>query len=263
MSTITRANWHVSYLGGPGGGLRLGACDYAGVRVIHSAAVPFVYVDYVGNSSGPFTDNLDCKDTLQVRDVMNGFDLKASYDFGDDYLYEHVWRFHDDGQFGAAIVVHGPGEEIRGRHTYHLPFRLDLDVSGSRGDSFQKRSAAGRWSNVARESRHEPTAVPGDDDWRVVDHVSGRSARIRARAGDDAELWVLSFKRAESLSAVGGTLPGLPGSPGSVPALFSNNETVQNTDLVLWYIAHLSAFDRVAAVGPWVTLDGFPHVPSM
>ena len=83
MSSITRANWHVSYLGGPGGGLRLGACDYAGVRVIHSAAVPFVYVDYLGDSSGPFTDNLDCKDTLQVRDVMNGFDLKVSYDFGD------------------------------------------------------------------------------------------------------------------------------------------------------------------------------------
>src|SRR5439155_17041982 len=112
--------------------------------------------------------------------VMFGFDLKATYDFGDDYQYEHVWRFHEDGQFASTIVVQGPGEEIRGRHVYHLPFRFDLDVSGSSGDSFQKRGSSERWANVAKEGRTTPSRAP-DYEWRVVDPAHHRAAKLRAR----------------------------------------------------------------------------------
>jgi hypothetical protein len=107
--------------------------------------MPFVYVNYEGDISGPFTDRLQSSN-VHERSIMFGFDLKATYDFGDDYQYDHVWRFHEDGQFGATIVIQGPGEEIHGRHTYHLPFRFDLDVSGNAGDSFESaaRPAARR-----------------------------------------------------------------------------------------------------------------------
>jgi hypothetical protein len=263
MPTINRSNWRVAYLGGADGSLRLGKCDYAGVRAIHSATVPFVYVDYAAGEPGPFTDTLVCEAAVEVRDVMNGFDLKATYNFGEDYRYDHVWRFHDDGQFGSAIVVQGPGEEIRGRHTYHLPFRLDLDLSGSGGDSFQKRSSANRWVDVAKEGRQKPTHVP-DWDWRVVDKASGRSAKVRARVGDDAEVWALRYKQSESLASIGATETGVPGSPGSVPAIYDDDQIVQDVNLVLWYIGHISAHERVAACGPWVELDGYPAVePSM
>jgi hypothetical protein len=263
MPTINLANWHVEYLGSTDGSMRLGKCDYAGVRAIHSAAVPFVYVNYAGDASGPFTDTLTCEAAVQVRQIMNGFDLQATYDFGDDYMYDHVWRFHDDGQFGSAIVVHGPGEEIHGNHTYHLPFRFDLDISGSKGDSFQRRSPARRWVDVAKEGRQTPVVAP-DYDWRVIDKASRRSATIRARTGDDAELWALRYKRSESLSSAGFALPGPPGSPGSVPAIYADGQSVQGTDLVVWYIAHLSAFERVVACGPWLRLEGYPKVqPDM
>jgi hypothetical protein len=262
VPTIKKANWRVSYLGATGGALRLGQCDYAGVRAIHSAAVPFVYVDYKGSTT-MFTDTLTVSEAgVEVREVMNGFDLRAAYDFGEDYRYEHVWRFHDDGQFGSTIVIQGPGEEIRGRHTYHLPFRFDIDVSGSANDSFQTRSAAGRWVDVAKEGRQQPVRVP-DWDWRVADKTSGRSAKMRARVGDDAEVWAFRFKPGESLSAAGGlSLEHPPGSPGSVPAIYDNGQGVQDTNVVLWYIAHISAYERVAACGPWVKLEGYPPVPS-
>ena len=58
------------------------------------------------------------------------------------------------------VVIHGPGEEIDGRHTYHLPFRYDLDISGQSGDSFQRRLTAGGWADVDFEGRRLPSSGP-------------------------------------------------------------------------------------------------------
>jgi hypothetical protein len=221
--------------------------------------VPFVYVNYEGDTSGPFTDRLASSNVHQ-RSVMFGFDLKATYDFGDDYQYDHVWRFHEDGQFGSTIVVRGPGEEINGRHVYHLPFRFDVDISGSAGDSFQKRSKAGRWTHVARESQSTPVHAP-DFDWRVIDHSGGRGAKLRARPGDAAEVWALRHKRSESWATFGTAGSGIPGQPGSVPAIYADGQTVQDTNVVVWYIAHLSSSALPTACGPWFALNGYPSVP--
>ena len=258
MPVHKAANWRVGYYWSKASGLRLGTCDYGDTRVIHSASVPFVYVNYWGNSSGPFTDRLQSTtNTVEVREIMNGFDLEVVYDiYGADYKYAHVWRFHDDGQFGSTIVIHGPGEEIYGRHTYHIPFRFDLDLSGASGDSFQRAGTAG-WEDVEREGRFTPVAPPAFD-WRVVDKKTDKAARVRARAHDAAELWVLAYKPRESWGSWGSAGHGVPGSPGSVPAIYDDGERVQNTNVVLWYIAHIPAIERVSTCGPWFVLEGLP-----
>ncbi len=261
MPTITRANWSVEYGWSRSSGLRLGVCTYAGIGVIANASVPFVYVNYEGDAAGPFTDELrSTRDTVDVRRIMFGFDLRVTYDlYGPDYLYEHIWRFQEDGQFGSAIVIHGPGEEIAGRHTYHLPFRYDLGISGQSGDSFQRRLAGGGWADVDFEGRHVPLNAGGRGyDWRVIDKSSRRNANIRARAGDNAELWALRYKQIESWASWGAVTAAVPGSPGSVPAVYDNGETVQDADLVVWYIAHVPSIDRVSVCGPWFRLDGYP-----
>jgi hypothetical protein len=261
MPIAKKANWRVEYEWSQSSGLRLGVCEYQNIRVLHNASVPFVYVNYEGNSSGPFTDELKAKGRkVEVRDIMFGFDLKVTYDFyGEDYEYNHIWRFHEDGQFGSAIVIQGPGEEIEGRHTYHLPFRFDLDISGADGDSFQRADAGGRWHDVQKEGRFESTHATGaNDEWRVLDKASGRSAAVRARARDQAEVWALKYKPIESWGSWGSAGSGAPGTPGSVPAVYDNNQTVQNTNIVLWYIAHIPAVERVSACGPWFTLAGYP-----
>jgi hypothetical protein len=257
MPSHKAGNWHVNYYWSPGSGLRLGTCEFQGERVIHSASVPFVYVNYDGNTSGPFTDELKSKGTaIEVREIMFGFDLKVTYDFyGPDYEYEHVWRFHEDGQFGSSVVVQGPGEEMYGRHAYHIPFRFDLDLGTGGRNSFQRQGAAG-WEDVDREGRFLPVAPPNFD-WRVLDKKTGKAARIRARSGDAAELWALAYKQSESWAAWGSAGAGVPGSPGSVPALYDNDQSVQNTNIVLWYIAHVPAVERVRACGPWFDLQGF------
>ncbi len=262
MPTIQRSNWRVGYDWSAGSGLRLGVCTFLGQRVIHAASVPFVYVNYVGNLAGPFTDRLkSTRKAIEIRDIMFGFDLKVTYDFyGPDYEYNHVWRFHEDGQFGSAIVIQGPGDEIHGRHTYNLPFRVDLEVSTANTDSFQKMSN-GRWTDIAKEGQHKSLMAP-DFEWRVIDKARARSVEARGRKGDDAEIWALQYKKSESWGSWGLAGSGVPGSPKSVPAIYATNQSVQATNVVLWYIAHLSALDRVAACGPWFRLDGYPHPPK-
>jgi hypothetical protein len=259
---MQNSNWQVSYEWSESSGLRLGKSSYGGIQVIHNASVPFVYVDYQGNAAGPFTDELrSTSSKVEVREIMNGFDLKVTYDiYGPDYQYDHVWRFHDDGQFGAIIVIQGPGEEIDGRHAYHLPFRFDLDVSGASGDSFQRKLGNGNWQDVAYEGRHFPSPLWAQDyAWRVIDKASGRCAMVRPRAMDHAELWALRYRPVESWAAWGAAAPGVPGDAGSVPAVYADGQSVQDGNLVLWYIAHIPSVERVAACGPWFRLQGYPQ----
>jgi hypothetical protein len=260
MPSVEASNWHVRYYWSRGSGLRLGVCEYQEEKVLHSAAVPFVYVNYYSASSGPFTDQLKSLGTdVEVREIMHGFDLKVTYDwYGPDYEYQHIWRFHDDGQFGSTVVIHGPGEEIYGAHTYHVPFRFDVDISGGGHNAFQRAGAAG-WDDVEREGRFTPVAPPNFD-WRVVHKRSGKAARVRARAHDAAEVWALAYKQQESWSAWGSGGAGVPGSPGSVPAIYDNDQEVTDTNVVLWYIAHIPAVERVSACGPWFDLQGFGPV---
>jgi hypothetical protein len=253
----------VNYYWSASSGLKLGLCEYQSVPVLHNASVPFVYVNYEGDAFGPFTDVLRSESAVvDVRDIVHGFDLKVSYDaYGPDYQYDHVWRFHSDGQFGSTIVVQGPGEEIEGKHTYHVPFRFDIDVSGESGDSFQRRLASGRWSNVAREGRQRAAVDPPTPAWRLVDRTAGRAALVIAGASDDAELWALQYKRAESWSSWGAAGAGVPGSPDSVPAVYDDNQSVQAADIVLWYIAHVPSAEVIHVCGPRFALEGYPAPP--
>lgn len=262
MPTISAHNWSVDYRWSESSGLVVGPCEYMGVRVLHDIAVPFVYVNYAGDSSGPFTDELrSTSRRIERREIMRGFDLKASYDlYSDDYLYDHVIRFHDDGQFASRIVIQGPGEENRGRHVYHIPFRIDLDIGGSQHDSFQEQSASRRWTNVAREGRQR-AANTGRYEWRVFDRAQDRAVLTRPGQFDDGELWALAYKDVESWSAAGGAGDGVPGTPGSVPAVYDDNESVQDADLVLWYIAHVPSTELPRACGPWFALHGYPKPP--
>jgi hypothetical protein len=262
MATITDHNWKVEYKWSTSSGLVVGPCEFMGVRVLHDMAVPFVYVNYAGDAFGPFTDELrSTTKRIERREIMHGFDLKASYDlYSDDYLYEHVIRFHSDGQFATRVVIQGPGEENQGKHVYHIPFRIDLDVGGSKADSFQKRSGSGRWSNVAREGRNEAVETGGYE-WRVVDTPQDRSILVRPGQFDDGELWALAYKEVEGWSAAGGAGEGVPGETGSVPALYDNNESVQDADVVLWYIAHVPSAELPRACGPWFALRGYPEPP--
>jgi hypothetical protein len=288
MPTLDRDNWVVTYEWSEDSGLRLGPCSYKGTQVLYGASVPFVYVKYAFDAFGPFTDVLRTAEgggghdheehghdeepepahhaaggPVDVRDIMMGFDVRVTYDvYGADYQYSHVWRFHDDGQFASTIVIHGPGEEILGQHIYHVPFRFDLDLSGASGDSFQRWVPVGQhggfWSDVLQEGRQTPSPLLSTPyDWQVIDKATGRRAMIRAGEHDNGEIWALRYSDLENWSSWGGAQASPPGTAGSVPAVYSSGQSVQDTDIVIWYIAHVSSHDLIATCGPWFKLAGF------
>jgi hypothetical protein len=261
MTLITDSNWDVNYFISPDSDLRLGNCDYNGTRVIYAASVPFIYVNY--SSGMAFTDHLESSSgTADVRTISDGFDIRATYDlYGGTYLYEHIWRFYSDGQFGSTIIVLGPGVDHNDNHIYHVPFRYDLDISGASGDSFQRRFLPfpfAPWADVAQEGRVLPGLFPPTlFNWRLVDNTTGRRAMIRAREGDNGEIWAFQYSSLEAWTSWGGVQSAPPGSPGSVPAVYDNNQSVQNTDVVLWYIAHIPSANLITGCGPSLKLLGF------
>ena len=95
--------------------------------------------------------------------------------------------------------------------------------------------------------------------WRVIDKSTNKSVLLRARAGDDAQVWALRYDDLENWNSWGGAQQSPPGSPGSVPAIYQTGQSLQETDVVVWYIATVSAVDRIAVCGPWFALEGFPQ----
>ena len=102
---------------------------------------------------------------------------------------------------------------------------------------------------------------PPEPAWRVIDRAAGKQALVIAGAGDDAEVWPLQYKQRESWSSWGRPARACPATPGSVPAVYDDNQSVQATDLVLWYIAHVSSADVIASCGPRFVLEGYPAPP--
>jgi hypothetical protein len=262
MAHISQSNWEVDYFIAPNTDLRLGLCDYNGTRVIFAASIPFIYVNYTAGFA--FTDMLASQSgNAEIRQIMDGFDIRATYDlYGPDYLYEHIWRFYDDGQFGSSVLIHGPGEEHDGQHTYHVPFRYDLDISGAGADSFQRwlsLGIIGFWASPPQEGQFvaNPSIPPAFYDWQILDNLTGKRAMARARDGDNAEIWALQYSPVEAWASWGGAQSSPPGSPGSVPAVYDNNQSIQNTDVVLWYIAHIPSLNLITGGGPSFKLLGY------
>jgi Cu2+-containing amine oxidase len=72
---------------------------------------------------------------------------------------------------------------------------------------------------------------------------------IRGRDADNGEIWALQYSDLENWSSWGGTQNKIPGSPGSVPAIYANNQSLQNTDIVIWYLAHVLSHDLAEFIG--------------
>src|SRR5436309_439705 len=133
MATIESSNWRVRYYWSKSSGLRLAGCDFGGIRAVHSASVPFVYVNYQGDSSGPFTDELQStsKD-VEVREIMRGCDLCE--------------RPERPGLERCAVVHRAhPGRGARDRmRTVVRPRGLPGYRAAPRSDTARRRTASGR-----------------------------------------------------------------------------------------------------------------------
>jgi hypothetical protein len=266
--------------GSMGSGVELRAVSYRGRRVLRRAHVPILNVRYDGDACGPYRDwqneegrfkatgsgpapgfrlcPTPATTVLETGDDHGNFRGVAVYVDGDEvvlvseleagwYRYVSRWRLHADGtiraRFGFGAVENSCVCE---RHHHHAYWRLDFDIGG-----------AGR--DVVLE--HNDPPLPGhDSSWHILKHEIRRKRntahkrrwRVRNQGTNEGYILVPGTNDGEADSYGVGDFWALRYRTGQLDDgavatdtrahldSFVNHESIQGTNVVVWYAAHFS-----------------------
>ncbi|MSP12641.1 MAG: hypothetical protein EXR62_06750 [Chloroflexi bacterium] len=232
---VERDNWYVCYQTTATDGLKVYYARYRGLSVLAVGTLPQINVRYAGFT---FRDELGYNGiqptgAIQVLGLSDGFEVQQTYAEPDwpscsTYRYTQRWRFRQDGRLEPGVITYGPGTE--GGHTYDVYYRLDLDVNGS-VNSFNQWQSGG-WSQIPYEGNYPAggNVAPSGAKWRV--HNGSQAYDMIPGGEDSANMWAL----ANHVEQGGTDLPNQ--SASNFPQQWVNGESLQQTDVVLWYQAH-------------------------
>ncbi len=173
------------------------------------------------------------------------------------YRYVSEWRFQADGtflpRFGFGAVKNSC---VCKKHYHHAYWRLDFDLSGPSNsvEEFVAEDSlgTGTWQLIKTESTRIKNKF---SKWRVNHFSSNSSFEIipgKADGVQDADFgrgdfWVLAYQPNHELEDGQGKVyfwDELTGSRIKKAAAkidrFLNNESVDNTDIVIWYAGHFT-----------------------
>lgn len=263
-----------------GSGVELRDIVYRGRKVLHRAHVPILNVKYDGDACGPYRDWQYDEGFLRApgTNVAPGFRLASAaprtiLQSGGDtgnflgtavwiageeitlvaeleagwYRYTSEWTLHTDGtikpRFGFAAVQNSCVCNV---HHHHAYWRLNFDIAGAAGDYVQQGSGSS-WQLVPKERAVFRDAQYATR-WRVGSRGGAAKYEIRPNATDGraktspdwpfpvGDLWFLRYRASEiddgAVSVVGNVQAGLN--------RFVQNQSIDGTDLVVWYGAHFT-----------------------
>ena len=275
--------------GDVGSGVELRNVVYRGRKVLHRAHVPILNVKYDGDACGPYRDWQYQESRLRApgTNVAPGFRLASAepatiIQSGTDtgnflgtavwingeeisliaeleagwYRYISEWTLHTNGtikpRFGFAAVQNGCVCNV---HHHHVYWRFNFDIGGAAGDYVQQSSGSS-WRLVPKETTAFRDATYGTR-WRIGTRGSAAKYVIRpnvtdgrARTSPDwpfpvGDLWFLRYRASEIDD-------GQIGVVGDVRARlnqFVQNQSIDGTDVVVWYAAHFSHNQAEEEVG--------------
>lgn len=236
-------------------GLSLHGVEYKNHQILFQASFPVMRVEYLNDACGPFADilwqgNLDpidnheqigvcsgkkfCKRTFE-KSSENFLELGINAKLGEYQIYQS-YVFSDQGYFDAFVFSRGL--QCAEDHTHHAHWRFDFDLDGSANDQVFKntgnlqsvefndtRTATSYWSMQDAETGTRVEIIPGAADG-FPDAFSQYDVAVRKYRSTESDTWVW-------------------GSRGDIGKLFLNDENIDRSDSVFWYITHLdhSAFD--------------------
>jgi hypothetical protein len=168
------------------------------------------------------------------------------------YRYISEWRLDIDGtirpRFGFSAVRDSC---VCDRHHHHAYWRFDLDI-GTPGNNrvleFFKRRRRSKWNKIKRESKRfrDPRT---QRKWRVENISTGQAYEIIPGPNDGiakkspfwrfarGDLWILRYHGASEIDD-GSVATGPPHA--AQLSKFLNRESVEATDVVIWYGAHFN-----------------------
>ena len=268
--STTLGDWSFSWtLDGHHEGLVLTNVLWKGTKVLHKASLPVIKVKYRGrerdvrDGCGPYADRIGGVKTDHLAGVPDGVNVVARlwdgqlmelavYDEIGGYDLYHAWYFHTAGWMEGLLYSrgwscgHSPPE--RRDHRHHPYWRFDFDVESINNDvSTFRRSPAGSTTFFARTTEGQSNRFTSNLVFgaRVTSNSSARhvNAQIPDNEMRDASgpPWFgysnkdIGWRRWRSSEDDGWQW----GSLGHL-GLGSPAENIAQSDVVLWFVAHMS-----------------------
>lgn len=156
------------------------------------------------------------------------------------YRYVQKISFHDDGRIIPLLGFTAVTDSCVDKpHTHHGYYRFDFDINGAGGDHIRQRRLflfIPIWQKQGPEGTRNRAA---NRRWRVVDS-SGSAYEITPGMHDGdppdsfagSDVWMLRYRGTEGDD--GGATSGALGDAQHIDP-FVNGESIDGTDVVLWY----------------------------
>lgn len=254
--------WTFTYdVSGSYDGLSLLDVQYNDMSVLHKLSFPVMRVFYDFGVCGPYADRIGegylspvswADNALVVRreftlDGRNWLELGVRAIIGNYDIYQSYY-LSADGVLDSHIFSRGL--QCNTDHTHYPYWRFDFDVDGA-NNQIQRETATGIIPYTTEFDIAANAAL--NHNWHVVNPQSG--ARVTLQPGftsfalpDPTQPGGLNYgfnlvfgrryNAAEDIGWFYGALSEVP---------YNNGESIDNTDLVLWYKAHMA---HLASEGP-------------
>jgi len=204
-----------------------GNTDYA-----EPTTPPVTVCDHPGSDSGSFNG-------VAVEKRSDRLILTSQMSAG-WYRYIQVWAFLADGRIEPRLKFTAVENPCTPKgHIHHAYWRFDFDLEGGSSNWIDQYSS-GAWSNVASEAAllQDP---PNGRKWRVRDGATNAGYEIIPGSGDGiadefavSDVWALSYSGSEKDD---GGATSAPNGDAAHISNYVNGQSLQGTDVVLWYRA--------------------------
>lgn len=270
-NVLNRQDWSMNYILTSSDGLMISNVKFQDKVVLRNAKLVDWHVGYSKTAGFGYSDAIGCPvfsaaavvahrkpevKTIKEGDQIAGFALIQEF-IGEgwpgpcNYKYEQRFEFYNDGRFRVMGGNHGRGCGTDG--TYRPVLRIDINSNGTDKNSFAEWSVAGwrtwsveQWKLQTPETKYSPEGYQ----YRISD-ASGKGYYIipnigqfnDGSRGDNSYVYVTVRHAARDegdadLITIG---PCCNTDHQQGPEKFIDNppESIENTDLVLWYVAQM------------------------
>jgi hypothetical protein len=167
------------------------------------------------------------------------------------YRYVSEWRLHADGtirpRFGFSAVT---SSCVCNVHHHHVYWRLDFDIRTAGNNVVREYNSwpwFSHWHTMRFETRRSRSTL-FNRRWQVRNAATGEAYDIVAGLDDgvataspdwpfpQGDVWIVRYRGSEIDNGVHATGPPYEANIDN----FVNGESIENTDVVVWYGAHFT-----------------------
>ena len=252
--TVSWKGWTFNYeVSGNYDGLSLKGMQYDGIPLIKKMSLPVMRVFYNNNACGPYADRLGGSlspipwaGNVTVAKREFSLNNRQWYEIGirdriGSYDIYQVYYLSNDGIIDAHI--YSKGLQCVVDHVHYPDWRIDFDIQGGGNDLIQVNTGAGYATKLTEFNANVTEAV--DHGWRVRDSVTGTFVDVLPGFTDftipdqnnqpvtgyaNHTVFGRLYRASEDTGWTFGPNTQVPNN---------NGESINNTDIVLWYEGYL------------------------